>query len=320
MLEVMRCLAEEMAQTPANNKAYRTLQFMVQAKLEALEKGRSEPQIFERSSLLLNVEGAVKAKALKPASWLTPALLERHLESRAAALNTRLRKAGLDQMPVIRSVNGEGGRGNELGFWLDVAPLPSEQGEHTLNRIEYRRTEAGAVKPAWLLCWMFRDGELKNRSWRGLSLFIAVLVGIVLSMIWVFTGLWSISNIDQALTLRQIGVTAFFGVCAWLIWVSFYRPWVRLVDERVVKAPAALLAFWEDSAEIEMHRDSEKQQWIRFVRFSGDCSLCSGRVLLMPGIPEHRQPLVGRCSESPHAHVFSFDRARLEGVYVGPKP
>ena len=101
MLEVMRCLAEEMAQTPANNKAYRTLQFMVQAKLEALEKGRSEPQIFERSSLLLNVEGAVKAKALKPASWLPPARLERHLESRVDALNTRLRKAGLDQMPVI---------------------------------------------------------------------------------------------------------------------------------------------------------------------------------------------------------------------------
>ncbi|MOA46942.1 hypothetical protein D3C78_1695210 [compost metagenome] len=91
-----------------------------------------------------------------------------------------------------------------------------------------------------------------------------------------------------------------------------------MVDERVVKAPAALLSFWEDPAELEMHRDSEKQQWTRFVRFSGDCPLCSGRVLLMPGKPEFRFPLVGRCSESPYAHVFSFDRARLSGVYLGP--
>lgn len=31
-----------------------------------------------------------------------------------------------------------------------------------------------------------------------------------------------------------------------------------------------------------------------------------------------RLPLVGRCGESPYAHVFSFDRVRLKGTYLGP--
>ena len=225
-------------------------------------------------------------------------------------------------MPVVRTNDAKGGKGNQRCYWLDVTAIPQEQDDQEQlqqwRRIEYRRSAAGEVKPSWLLRRIFQNGELKNRSWRGLSLLLAVLFGIILSGVWFFVGLWGVSSIDQALTLRQLGMTAFFSCCTWLIWQNIYRPWIQLVDDRVVKAPEVLLSLLEEPAELEMHRDSEKHQWTRFVRFSGDCALCSGRVLLMPGKPEHKLPLVGRCSESPHAHVFSFDRARLSGVYIGP--
>lgn len=120
-------------------------------------------------------------------------------------------------------------------------------------------------------------------------------------------------NIDP----QMIEEAALGGLFAWFIWANFYAPWWRLVDDRVIKAPSALLSILEDSAELEMHRDSEGQQWTRFVRFSADCPICSGRVLLMPGKPDQALPIVGRCIESPYSHVYSFDRVRLSGTYLG---
>lgn len=323
MQEVMLCLQAELDKLPADTKAHRILQFMVRAKLAELEKGNCEPQVFGRSALLFNVEGDRKGQTMNPTTWLQPSLLERFLESRQSALFERLQRASLDQMPVIRTNEGRGGKGIERAYWLDVAPLPEgtepDVPAQPWNRIEYRRTEAGEVKPSWLMRLVFRNGELKNRSWRGGLLLASIVFGLALFGLWLLAGMWSVSSLDQVLTLRQLGSTAFFALCAWLIWGSFYAPWWRLVDDRVIKAPAALLSPWEDSAELEMHQDSDGDKWTRFVRFSGDCPLCSGRVLLMQGKPDQALPLVGRCIESPHVHVFSFDRVRLLGVYLGPR-
>lgn len=321
MLEVMRCLEAELNNTPADNKAYRILQFMVHAKLAELDKGRREPQQYTRTALLLHVEGELKGGTLNATTWLQPGLLERFLLSRRSSLCERLRQAGLDQMPVIRANEGKGGKGNERTFWLDVAPLPDlpeAVGQQSRGWIEYSRTAPGEIRSSLLLRLIFRNGELKNRSWRGLLLLTSILSGLLLLALWFIAGMWSAATLDQALTLRQLGSVAFLAVVGWVIWANFYAPWWLLVDRRVIKAPAALLSIWEDSAELEMHRDSEGDKWTRFVRFSGDCPICSGRVLLMPGKPDQTLPLVGRCIESPFAHVYSFDRVRLSGVFIGP--
>ncbi|MBF7731106.1 hypothetical protein [Pseudomonas sp. N040] len=322
MLEVMRCLAKELNAMPADSKAHQILKFMVESKLMALEQGREEQLFFERPKLLVAVEGKLRADALDPARWLTNGLLEQFLDSRKVSLLARLRNAGLKHRPVIGSNDSKGGKGIQRTYWLDVEAIPPDElGEQVLDfeRIEYRRTEAGEVKPSWLLRMVFSNGELKNRSGRGLSLLILVLLGMAFWGLYLLAGFWRVSGLSEPITLRQLIEIAFIALCSWFVWKNFFRPWIELVDHRVVKAPQTMLAFGEDEAEIEMHCDSAKNQWTRFVRFTGDCPLCSGRVLLMPGKPEHSLPLVGRCSESPHAHVFSFDRTRLSGVYVGPR-
>jgi len=193
-----------------------------------------------------------------------------------------------------------------------------EEQERDFRQIIYRRSETGEVKPSLPLRLIFRQGQLKNRSWRGVLLFGVFLTGLLLWLVWFLLGIWGVADFEKALSLRQLGLTAFLILCSWIIWAGTYRPLIRLVDERVVKATTALVAMFEDSAEIEMHRDSQKHQWTRFVRFSGDCPICGGRVLLAEGKPDHKLPLVGRCGESPYAHVFSFDRVRLKGTYLGP--
>jgi hypothetical protein len=323
MLDVMRCLDEELKQVPAHSsKAYKVLMVLVEASIKALEQDNLEPQAFDRPTLLDLCESKAKATRLDPTRWLKKDMLETFIESRWASIIERIDAKGLTHVPAVGSNDDGGGSGNQRFFWLKTRPIQSaDLTQHASvdpKPIAYTRTEIGEVRPSWLLRLIFKNGELKNRSLRGLSLLILILSGMFFLLLWVSGGLWSVGALDQALTFRQLCIAVFMLGCTWLIWNSAYQPWLQLVDYRIVKAPDLLLAVLEDSAEIEMYRDADKNQWTRFVRFSGDCSLCNGRVVLMPGKPDHLMPLVGRCSESPHAHVFSFDRARLSGAYIGP--
>ena len=324
MLEVMRCLDEELRQSPAPDvKAYKVIRVLLDASINALEKGNQDPQTFDRATLLEICDPKAKSAGRDPSRWLSTSTLETFLDARMNSIRRRAEQMGLKHLPVIASSEAKGGAGNQRIYWLatrpvetsDLGPLAGE----ALRQIIYARTENGDVKPAFFLRLIFRKGVLENRSWRGVMMFITLLLGMGFLLLWVLASIWSLSAIEQALTLRQLLSSGLVVFLAWITWRAVHQPWVELVDNRVVKAPAPSLALKEDSAELEMYRDDAKRPWTRFVRFSSECPFCGGRILLAEGKPDHQMPLVGRCGESPHAHVFSFDRARLSGVYIGPR-
>lgn len=324
VLEVMRCLDQELRQSPAPDvKAYKVIRVLLEASINALEKGNQEPQTFDRATLLEICDPKVRASGRDPARWLSTSTLETFLDARMNSIRQRTEHLGLKSLPAIASNESKGGAGNQRVYWLATRPLEASEvglpAEQARRQIIYVRTENGEVQPALLLRLIFRNGVLENRSWRGLLLLITVLLGMALLLLWVIASLWSLSAIDQALTLHQVVIGAVVSALAWTTWRSVHQPWVELVENRVVKAQSPLLSLKEDPAELEMYRDDAKRPWTRFVRFSSDCPFCGGRVLLAAGKPDHQVPLVGRCGESPHAHVFSFDRARLSGVYIGPR-
>ncbi|SDO35800.1 hypothetical protein [Pseudomonas jinjuensis] len=323
MLEVMRCLDEELRQSPAPElKPYKVIRILLDASINALEKGNQDPQTFDRATLLAICDPKARTAGRDPARWLASDALEIFLDARMNSIRQRAEQMGLKHLPVIASSEKKGGAGNQRIFWLATQPFEStgdgESKGQPHSQIIYTRTENGEVQPALCLRLIFRKGVLENRSWRGLMMFITVLLGMGALLLWVLASIWSLSALDQALTLRQLASSFLVSFLAWCIWRGLHQPWVELVENRVVKAPAVLLAFKEDSAELEMYRDEAKRPWTRFVRFSSECPFCGGRVLLAEGRPDHLMPLVGRCGESPHAHVFSFDRARLSGSYIGP--
>lgn len=323
VLEVMRCLDEELRKSPAPEvKAYKVIQFLLEASIAALEKGNEAPQTFDRATLLKILDPKLAAAGRDPARWLSTATLETFLDARMNSIRRRAEQMGLKHLPIIESSDGKGGSGNQRVYWLSTRPVETSDNSSLVGQahmpIVYTRTENGEVQPALFLRLIFRRGVLENRSWQGLMMFFIVLLGMGSLLLWVLALLWSLSTIDQALTLRQLASSVLVVFLAWFIWRGVHQPWVELVDNRVVKAPAPLLALKEDSAELEMYRDDAKRPWTRFVRFSSECPICGGQVLLAEGKPDHLIPLVGRCGESPHAHVFSFDRARLSGVYIGP--
>lgn len=322
MRDVIQCLVDDLRKTPVDSKVYNVLDFMAEEKLKALENGREEPLRHERSSLMANVVDKNSRATLTPARWLPANTLEHFLESRMVSLTQRLRAADLNQRPVIKTDNDRGGAGKQRTYWLDVEPLPEEDSESSkaerILAVRYQRSSTGEVTPSWLMRWIFSNGELKNRSHRGFWLLGLIVLTLTLLALWLAAGLFGLAVTSTTLTLGQLITVAILAAGTWTVWSQLCKPWIELVDHRVVKAPLALLNWKEQSAEIEMHRDNERNQWTRFVRFTADCPICSGRVELMTGKPEHRLPLVGRCIESPHAHVFSFDRTLLDGGYIGP--
>lgn len=322
MRDVFQCLVEELKQYPVDSKQHEVLRFMAEDKLRALDNGRSEPLTYERPALMASVVGATQRVQMNPARWLPAGKLEQYMDSITPSLSQRLRAKGLQHIPVIRKDNERGGAGKQLTYWLDTEPLEEEvaaspSASERLS-VRYQRSNAGEVKPSWLFRLIFSEGELKNRSHRGYWLIGSVVFTLLFLALWLGLALFGEVNNSSPLTVGQIINLAVLIGTAWFIWNQFGLPWVRLVDYRVVKAPLMALSWKEISAELEMHRDSEGNQWTRFVRFSADCPICSGKIELLPGKPEHRLPLVGRCAESPHAHVFSFDRTQLTGYYIGP--
>ena len=54
-----------------------------------------------------------------------------------------------------------------------------------------------------------------------------------------------------------------------------------------------------------------------FCLMFGSCNREWSGAYLADGKPDQKAPLVGRCREAPHAHVYSFDRVTLRGYFLG---
>jgi hypothetical protein len=315
MQDALRTLHQSFLTDPGSGKANSIIRHMVADTLRRLESGQSEPVQFVRDNFVAACHPDGNPQLIDTNKWVP------RTKDLRAALSARTHLLPPGYALVLRDVTG-GGKGNISQFWLALeehAPDTDEVCE-TLTApldITYRRTEKGEVKPARWLRWWLRHGEVRNRSGRGkffLGSILLLSAGWVVMYVLSIVGMW-LSN--APLTLGHVVKLLVTTAAFWFGWREIYRPWWQLLDERVVSAPNLVVAFTEDPCQLEMYRHAG-EKWIRLVRFTADCPLCGGSVELMSGKPDHRVPLVGRCLESPHYHVFSFDRSHLLGTYIGP--
>lgn len=220
--------------------------------------------------------------------------------------------------PVLKVSASKGGAGNEKKFWFEIESLDVAEDEtiveqRDVENIQYRRVSSKDVKISFFMKLFFKDGELKNRSIKGLVFFL-----ILLSSFFIVTGFSILIIFVVAVTATPILLQLLFIG----LFVSFFyavmkfgiMPFWSLVESRVVKAPLYTLSIKEYDADIEVHRDGKIQR-TRFTRFIAHCPICTGEISLRNG-KEYNQPLVGRCIESPFMHVYSFDRATLKGYLL----
>ena len=100
------------------------------------------------------------------------------------------------------------------------------------------------------------------------------------------------------------------------IWV--YKPIIHhLMMYRVIKEPLMFGSANTDNADMEMYKGDSKFRIARITAFVSTCPICSAHIELDYGKPDHKELLIGRCRESPLAHVYSFDRDTLKGFFLG---
>ena len=73
----------------------------------------------------------------------------------------------------------------------------------------------------------------------------------------------------------------------------------------------------DDNADMEMYKGDSKFRIARITAFVSTCPMCSARIELDYGKPDHKELLIGQCRESPLAHVYRFDRDTLKGFFLG---
>lgn len=97
---------------------------------------------------------------------------------------------------------------------------------------------------------------------------------------------------------------------------SKYKRMHSLVDRRIIKSPEFLLHIDQLNAYLELNRP-KNFNIAQITEYYSTCPICQSKILVDYGDETYKYYMVGRCRNSPDAHVYSFDRVTLKGFFLG---
>lgn len=304
----------------ADNRAYDCLKVICSSTIEALNSQNEEPTTYSRYQLKLIIDGQSSVDKMDSkdlGKWMSDKKLNGYIERVIRKHSKKFEEIGY--VPVVKANDTNGGKGNERRYWLDIIEKVNDQNENESNdgtcvdTISYERVESSEIKLSWFYRFIFKNGEIKNKSLRGLILLIVMFGSLLIWALYVFTFSLVLVRERQNFTSLDLLLMICLFVFSYLSYKYWAKPIWNLPEHRVIKAPMTFISLSEEHADIEMYRDRDRNQLTRVTRFKGICPICSAEVVLRTGKPDHNLPLVGRCVEGPFAHVYSFDRVMMMG-------
>lgn len=298
------------------------LDLLAQHTARAWASGQPSPAVDPDTLRQFHVDAhGGRAPDMPASKWLSSSAVRKWWETRQRAREQAFEAAGINAVPTLTILKG-GGRTNQTLYRLDFQPLPTsddpqeeapptEVGAAVTGLIRYQFEPA---KAAWWLRPLIGKQPFRMRSWRGY-----LLIGMTACEALAILALWILIVIglrgdrplqagDLALLLSLLGIT-------WT-WRYFMQPIIRLPIDRVTIANELFLAWSQLNGQFRLTRDAKSKVaggWFQIVRHNGTCPLCAGEVEIAPGGRAFPDRLVGRCSDSPLEHVFSFDPVSLSG-------
>lgn len=324
-----RLLVDWLEREGGNNKSRRALTVLADMTVSELEASRSPPvsEVEQLVSGYLNRYGGSLGDAA-PGRWLRRSEVERWWQSRKLVVEQWFRVAGSPWVPAITVADG-GGRGNsteysfrfedmpELGDELVEQPAPSsDAGLRDMDVVVYSRELA---EPAYWLRWLL-GRPFPTLSWRGIVLITFLGVTMVASLLlWLTVAFMLLVRSRMLLAMgAQIGFLA--GMVSFLWWSL--RSFWELPVERITIAPDLILSLRQMYAQLRLTREKDGKGvrgWLALERHWSTCPVCSGAIEIRAGKSAYPGRLVGRCSESPREHVYSFDAVTLTGRLLVPR-
>lgn len=231
-------------------------------------------------------------------------------------------------IPIIKVDPSKGGRGKEKLFWLDIEPFETlavselqddDDAPENYYEVIYQRAPTSKIKPSLFIRLFFRNGELKMYSPKGLLLIALMLASLLLDILIVLFSVVFIIFMKDLPTLSLITALTIIALIpfAYINYLWFFKPLHHLMTHRVSKAPLLFASLNTDNADIEMYKGADGYRIARITAFTSICPICTAPIELADGKPDQKPPLIGRCREAPHAHIYSFDRMTLKGYFLG---
>lgn len=314
--DLVRCLLDYIDRHGDGTRSFDVLRALACLTVERIEERPDDIKfqavnITTEAKLPVSDNASPGSKLSKPWKRLTEIVLP----EREKGIQDFLRIAGFKHYPWPAKDGTPGGLPSH--FYLVSLPLPEsvEAPLLPLAQGEIMYIQELTPEASWWARSLFKTGY-RLEGWRrwlylGYGLGSYLLAAGILITLWLLLfkqSVWSIKDIFLALA----GTTVVLSI-SW----SSLAPLFRLSEWRIVMAPDRFVALKEFNVQMEIvneSRDSTKAtKIIRLVRYASTCSICGSKIELRNGGKEFPNRMVGRCSEYPSEHVYSFDRYDRRG-------
>lgn len=155
----------------ADNRAYDCLKVICRASIDALNAQNEERITYTRYQLKLILDGQQSVALMDSkdlGKWMSDKKLNAYLDRVITKHTKKFEEIGY--IPVVKTNDTIGGKGNERRYWLDIteyAQSPNEEDQKLdENEISYERIDPSEIKLSWFYRFIFQNGELKNKSIR----------------------------------------------------------------------------------------------------------------------------------------------------------
>jgi hypothetical protein len=224
----------------------------------------------------------------------------------------RCQDAGLDARPsLVRSTGG--GTGNPTRYRMEALPLAESAPQYPESAVRLQdgclRYICEDIENAGWIAKLFASG-FRVIGWRR---WVLVALYIVFTLVTVFAIVLTFAVLQMPPPARDLSGWFFtlliFFLAAW----TTMGPLSNLPERRVAMAPWWIQLF-DDDRVIEWRAPPKyESKEIKAVRYTSVCPICGGKVVIRGGGFEYWGRLIGRCSESPREHVYSFDHVTRQG-------
>ncbi len=331
-LKVIKILNEQLLNYPSTKKITKYLRVIVNEQLKACTVFENESFKPEKLSRVKIYEKAIGEKVSSDVAKrrIRISKLEEELEN---LINNhpdcKREYEEIGYIPIIEICTSEGGPKNEKLLWINIKELKkSDINENLIEdnfdkknncfQIKYERSKIN-IKGSLFSKIFLKEGKLVMRSVKGIFLMLLLMINfafdifLLIYSILIFIVIRDLPNIH----LWEAILFGAFILYVYLHWKYLFLPLHQLPLNRVVKDPHLMAGINVDNADLELFKNSDGDNVLHLTQFTATCPICTGEIILANGKPDQTQPLVGRCKEAPHAHVYSFDRVMLTGYFLG---
>ena len=311
-----------------NHRIPQVLDLLAQQMARAWTSDQSSPAVDPDTLRQLHADThGGRITEMAASRWLSSSEVRKWWDAREDSRTQSFHASQVGAVPSLTIIPG-GGRSNPTLYRLDFQlaseiedvlehsqPSAKPNGEQS-DVIHYQIEPA---KAAWWLQAIIGNVPFRMRSWRGF-----LLIGITASEALALLVLWIVALLSMrgsrpvsAGDLASVLLTATISY----LWYHVMKPVIRLPAERVTIANDLLLGYSQFDGQLKLMRDGKSKVaggWFQFIRHHGTCAICSGEVEVVEGGKAFPDRLVGRCSDSPLEHVFSFDPVLLRGKWLYP--